>query len=302
MGRRGRLGTVGATLAIGALLLGACGGGASKASAVKGKITVPASNQVVTTTSGPAATAPTTTTLPSDKVESLPVTASVYSALLQAWISWAASNHVAQIMPSDVASPAPGSVFYALDGPTKTYWAIAMFNLSASGQRLLAPGATPDNANALTDGGQRPTFTMKAGSPWTVVDASAGPPCQIPQAVLKVWSFPFDSSVCAAATAPPTTPPPATQARADAVQGCLTFLKALNGTIADQSPILAEAATDVGMASRLNPSWLPLAQAMASFAALPNNFLTPAQLAVASSDTNTISRICGTLGVPVPSS
>ncbi len=212
-----RLWTTGTILLAAGLLLGACGGG-SKASALKGKITVPASNQVVTTTSGPAATAPATTTAPTGTV-SLSVTSSVYSALLQAWISWAASNHVAQIMPSDVTSPAPGSVFYASDGPTKTSWAIAMFTLSSSGQRLLAPGATPDNANALTDGGQRPTFTMKPGSPWTVVDASAGPPCGIPQAVLKVWSFPFGSSVCAAATAPTTTPPPTPPAGLAAIAG-----------------------------------------------------------------------------------
>lgn len=90
-----------------------------------------------------------------------------------------------------------------------------------------------------------------------------------------------------------------THARADAVQACQTYVATYSIPSSESIPQFQRAASQAMTAASLDDSWAPLAKAMADFATLPENFLTPAQGVEDVSDSNTIHQYCGPLGIPL---
>lgn len=149
------------------LVLSACGGGSSKASSSTSAVpTSPAST--ASPTSSPAATT-TTTTGSATGVQVLPLPADERAALRE--------THLALLRSSGgradgVDGPLPGSVYYALDRGSGTYWALATFS-------------HPDTGT--TD--QPEIFSKKQGGAWQDLGDSGGDPCKVPAAVLAAWSY-----------------------------------------------------------------------------------------------------------------
>jgi hypothetical protein len=94
---------------------------------------------------------------------------------------------------SDVygASPLPGSVYYAYDPATGTYWALANFGPSKK--------ASLQVQVSMQDGGDIGMFRKVGSGPWQTSTGGAPPLCGylefFPQAVLTAWAMP---------TSPPT--------------------------------------------------------------------------------------------------
>ena len=97
----------------------------------------------------------------------------------------AAFEALTQIPASDVSGTYPGSVYYAYDPATNTYWALAKF----------VPSKTdPLNVSVeFQDGGGTGFFTKTGSSPWKAQIGHDGPCVDIlffPKAVLAAWAFP----------------------------------------------------------------------------------------------------------------
>jgi len=94
------------------------------------------------------------------------------------------------ISPSDVAGTRPGSVYYAYDPATHTYWAQADFAPSRTASvKVLAD---------FQDGASIGFFTRIANGSWQVQLGGAPVVCTevwfFPQAVLIAWSLPADTA------------------------------------------------------------------------------------------------------------
>lgn len=90
-----------------------------------------------------------------------------------------------RIPPSDVRGPLRGSVYYAYDPATGTYWALARF----------APASTSLNVQvSFQDGGAVAMYRKAGAGPWQVQTAGVPFVCGylrfFPQAVLTAWSMP----------------------------------------------------------------------------------------------------------------
>jgi hypothetical protein len=131
--------------------------------------------------SGPASTLP-----PPPGAKDLVVTATVESQLVAAF---APAHHVAR---SEVAGTFPGSVYYAYDPATKTYWAEASF--------VPARGDTASVANTFQDAGSDGVFSRSATGPWRFLGAGVPLTCvrerYVPKAVAAVWGLPASSPSC----------------------------------------------------------------------------------------------------------
>jgi hypothetical protein len=97
-----------------------------------------------------------------------------------------------RISPSDVAGTLPGSVYYAYDPTTDTYWALADFAPSVTAPQRVLVG--------FQDGGSLGFYTKVGSGPWQVQTGGAPPRCTeerfFPRAVLTAWSLPTDTAGC----------------------------------------------------------------------------------------------------------
>lgn len=132
----------------------------------------------------PAASSPTSIPV---GVQNLLVSPSVRRELTAAYESFM------RFTPSGIAGTAPGSVYYAHDAATGSYWAMATFQPSKA-----ALHSSPDSAmyNVLVDmqdGGNQGLFTRTSGGVWQVERAGVPPQCQIvkffPKAVIRAWAL-----------------------------------------------------------------------------------------------------------------
>jgi hypothetical protein len=84
------------------------------------------------------------------------------------------------------ADPVPGSVYYAYDPATDSYWALADFKLSST--------ASFNAQVSFQDGGDMGLFRKTQGGPWQMQGGSLDPVCAelqfFPPAVLAAWSMP----------------------------------------------------------------------------------------------------------------
>jgi hypothetical protein len=162
---------LGAALGVVALLASACSSSTTTTSTTAAA--------PMTTTSSTAAGAPTTTASSASGVHNLPASAQVKADLTAAFVA------LKQVPASDVVGTAPGSVYYAYDPSTTTYWALASFDLS--------PGATQPVQVGWQDGGGQGLFKMVAGSSWSVQTGVIPPYCGevkfFPPSVLAAWSI-----------------------------------------------------------------------------------------------------------------
>jgi hypothetical protein len=132
-----------------------------------------------------ATAAPTATPIPSAStgqggVENLVATNSVQTQLINVFAAYK------QIPMSEMTGIQQGTLYYAYDPSTGTYWAMAYFNVSS---------AAPQSVQVdLQDGGNMGMFTMAPGGPWQVERGSVPPVCAygtyFPAAVLAVWALP----------------------------------------------------------------------------------------------------------------
>ncbi len=72
----------------------------------------------------------------------------------------------------EIEGPLPGSVYYALDNSTGTYWALATFSVPPLGSQ-----------------DQPEVFSKKPGEAWVDLGDSGGSPCQVPLAVRSAWNY-----------------------------------------------------------------------------------------------------------------
>jgi hypothetical protein len=169
-------------LATGALLT-ACTSSSSTASTTS----TTAATSTASTTSTTAATSTTTTvpgagsttTTSGTAVRNLPATAQVKSDLRAAYLA------MAQLPASEVVGPLPGTVYYAYDPQTSTYWAMATFG----------PTSTPSEKTgiAMQDGGNQGFYKMASGASWSAQPGGIPPYCAeapyFPAGVLQAWGI-----------------------------------------------------------------------------------------------------------------
>jgi len=95
-----------------------------------------------------------------------------------------------RISPADIAGTNPGSVHYAYDPATDTYWALANFTLSAT--------APPRVTVNFQDGTSWGFFTKVGSGPWRAQEGGEPIVCLevlfFPRAVLTAWSLPTDTA------------------------------------------------------------------------------------------------------------
>jgi hypothetical protein len=108
------------------------------------------------------------------------------------------------ISAADVAGTIPGSVYYAYDPATHTYWAQANFQGSSTASVKVLVG--------FQDGASIGFFTRIGNGSWQVQSGGAPVVCTevrfFPQAVLIAWSLPADTAGfgCGGSQPPRTAP------------------------------------------------------------------------------------------------
>jgi hypothetical protein len=126
--------------------------------------------------------APSATPTGPGSVQSLVITGAEKSELTAAYLAFRG-----EIPLSDVAGegPVPGSVYYAYDLATDTYWALAVFEPSST--------ASLDVQVGFQDGGGIGMFQKDGATAWQAESAGEPAYCAearyFPQAVLTVWSI-----------------------------------------------------------------------------------------------------------------
>jgi DNA-binding beta-propeller fold protein YncE len=121
---------------------------------------------------------------PLDQVQDVVATPAVKSQLVKAFVSgW-------HLKASQVAGTAPGSLYYAYDVTTRTYWAEAAF--------LPAKGDPPA---MMQDAGAFGVFSRPASGGWKFLGSSLPITCRelsaVPPAVLALWGVaPTDATYC----------------------------------------------------------------------------------------------------------
>ena len=117
-------------------------------------------------------------------VRKLPVSRDVRNELTAAYVN------LREISLSDVAGTIPGSVYYAYDPATDTYWAEANFLPSRTASLKVLVG--------FQDGGSVGFYVRAARSGWQVQLGGAPITCTevrfFPPAVLRAWSLPTDTA------------------------------------------------------------------------------------------------------------
>jgi hypothetical protein len=145
------------------------------------------SSSTASTTSTTAATSTTTTapggasttTTSGTAVRNLPATTQVKAELTAAYLA------MMQLPASEVVGPLAGTVYYAYDPPTSTYWAMATFGPSST--------ASQKTLVAMQDGGNQGLYKMASGASWSAQPGGVPPYCAeapyFPAAVLQVWGI-----------------------------------------------------------------------------------------------------------------
>jgi hypothetical protein len=157
----------------------------SSAGPGNGRTTFPAASPIPTRAASPSGT-PSATSAGPGGIRNLVISSAERSALTAAFVADKG------ISPSDVlgAGPLPGSVYYAYDPATDTYWALTEFQ--------------PSNAASLNvkvnfqDGGNIGMFQKAGPGSWQVQTPGWPPICSeplfFPQTVLVAWSLPTSAS------------------------------------------------------------------------------------------------------------
>ena len=118
-------------------------------------------------------------------IRNLPISSAVRSELTAAYAAYK------RISPSDVAGTQPGSVHYAYDPATNTYWALANFAPSATAPMRVTVG--------FQDGASWGFFTKVGSGPWRAQEGGEPIVCLevpfFPRAVLTAWSLPTDTAI-----------------------------------------------------------------------------------------------------------
>lgn len=113
------------------------------------------------------------------------ITSAVRSELTAAYVAYR------RIPPSDIAGTRPGSVHYAYDPATDTYWALANFAPS--------PTASPKVLVGFQDGLSWGFFSKAGSGPWQAQVGGEPVACLevrfFPRAVLTAWSLPTDPAI-----------------------------------------------------------------------------------------------------------
>jgi hypothetical protein len=133
----------------------------------------------------PAAAAPSATASAAAGPVNLVADAAVQQDLLAAFIAFrsnaANTPGYAAISPSAVAGITPGTLYYALDPATGTYWAAANFSATAAASQTMA-------FVGFQDGGSQAVFMQSPGEPWEV--KSVGPCLAgLPTAIAAIWAL-----------------------------------------------------------------------------------------------------------------
>ncbi len=169
------------------------------------------------TTVAPSAASPapgssTTTESPaSGSVQNLVASAAVRDELRAAFITYRAdaanTPGDTAIPPSAVGGISPGSLFYAFDPSSSTYWARASFYPAVAASQTSA-------TVGFQDGGADAVFTRPAASAWAV--KSVGP-CYsgLPVGVAETWGLQIPTACSGTTPAAPTSTPPTTVAPTD---------------------------------------------------------------------------------------
>jgi hypothetical protein len=135
-------------------------------------------------------------------VRNLVVSRDVRNELTAAYVGYRA------IAPSDVAGTRPGSVYYAYDPATDTYWALANFLPSSTASSRVLAG--------FQDGASIGLFTRAGTGSWRVHLGGEPVVCTevrfFPHPVLTAWSLPTETagSGCGAQPARPAPTRPVT--------------------------------------------------------------------------------------------
>jgi hypothetical protein len=117
------------------------------------------------------------------QVQNLAADATVRQQLLAAYRS---ARH--NMSPEDITGPDKGSVYYALDNTTRTYWATATFSPSKR--------ADPSAQAAFQEGENIGVFKRTDSGSWTAsVHERSHFPCRgdVPASVLKAWGLAYDA-------------------------------------------------------------------------------------------------------------
>jgi hypothetical protein len=172
--------------------------GAALGLLILGGITGCTASSPPTTASGSARSAPPATSAPASTATIPAVTTSPSASAGQGGVqNLVASNSLRtqlitvfatykQIPMSEMTGIQQGSLYYAYDPSTGTYWAMAIFTVSAS-----APQAVQVD---LQDGGNTGLFKMIGGGAWQMQLGGVPPVCAygpfFPAAVLAAWALP----------------------------------------------------------------------------------------------------------------
>ena len=118
-------------------------------------------------------------------IRNLVISSAVRSELTAAYVAYR------RISPSDVAGTRPGSVHYAYDPATDTYWALANFTPSGTASLRINVG--------FQDGASWGFFTKVGPGPWEAQTGGEPVVCLevrfFPPAVLTAWSLPTDTAI-----------------------------------------------------------------------------------------------------------
>jgi len=147
-----------------------------------------ASPEAATAVSPAASSSPPERAAGTGGVRDLPVSQDVRNELTAAYVN------ARGISLSDVAGTIPGSVYYAYDPATDTYWAEAAFLPSRTAPQKVLVG--------FQDGGSMGLFARAARNSWQVEQGGEPVVCAevpfFPPAVLTAWSLPTDAERTAA--------------------------------------------------------------------------------------------------------
>ena len=179
---------------------------------IGGSASVSPSTSVAPSSTSPAPGSSTTTVLPaSGSMQNLVASAAVREELLTTFTTFRAdaanTPGDAAIPPSAVGGISPGSLFYAFDPSSSTYWARASFYPTLAASHTSA-------SVGFQDGGADPVFTRPSGSAWVV--KSVGP-CYsgLPVRVAETWGLQIPTACSGTTPAAPTSMPPTTVAPVD---------------------------------------------------------------------------------------
>jgi hypothetical protein len=113
-------------------------------------------------------------------VQNLSVSTAVRSELLTAFAA------IKNIPVSDVAGSTPGSIYYAYDPSTQTYWAMGSYEPASTDPATVK--------NSFEDGGETGQFKKIGSGPWQAGTGGVPPYCAeisyFPRTVLEAWSLP----------------------------------------------------------------------------------------------------------------